>query len=237
MLTLAGPGTMVLSPVPNVYRIRNECSLHLRASRDLRKLPLLPDVQHFPGSKSAVRKDHSFPGAATAVSTGYSESDGDALSQQSGVRGREGYLHHAVRIGIVRRYPHGNNATILFRGTRPAFHGGKAALPIVGCADVVRVFPGGEDRTRSGASAFRSFQREAHYRILEDRATASLRQGDVMIARIVPFLDGWMITSETILRFPANTTLPPLTQTYGTVADQLRFTRAYHQSRKQRGTA
>jgi hypothetical protein len=73
---------------------------------------------------------------------------------------------------------------------------------------------------------------EAHYRIFEDRATATLNRGNVMIARIVPFLDGWMITSETILSFPANTTLQQLTKTYGTVADQLLFTRRYHQSRK-----
>ena len=37
---------------------------------------------------------------------------------------------------------------------------------------------------------------EHRYRVYEHRGTASIKEGSVIIARIVPFLKGWMFTTE-----------------------------------------
>jgi hypothetical protein len=44
---------------------------------------------------------------------------------------------------------------------------------------------------------------ENRYRVYEDRGTATMKEGSVVIARIVPFLKGWMFTTETVLSYPA----------------------------------
>src|SRR5882762_973386 len=42
---------------------------------------------------------------------------------------------------------------------------------------------------------------KTHYKIYETSGTLTLTEGKVIIARLVPFLDGWMITTEKVISF------------------------------------
>lgn len=57
----------------------------------------------------------------------------------------------------------------------------------------------------------------------------------MFIARIVPFLNAWMFTTETILPFPGSAG-QRLQEIYGLVIPQLVFVRKYHEDHK-RGVA
>jgi hypothetical protein len=61
---------------------------------------------------------------------------------------------------------------------------------------VDKVVPGKEVHLAELAGANR-------YRVYEHRGTATIKEGTVVIARIVPFLNGWMFTTETVLSYPA----------------------------------
>ena len=64
---------------------------------------------------------------------------------------------------------------------------------------------------------------EQRYRVYEQRGTTTMKQGSVIIARIVPFLKGWMITTETILSFSGSGVRDRLQQAYGVAIPQFLF--------------
>jgi hypothetical protein len=76
---------------------------------------------------------------------------------------------------------------------------------------------------------------QTRYRVYEDRGTASIKPGTVVMARIVPFLNGWMFTTECIISFSGSTAREQLPKTYGTAIPQFVFARKYHEDRKRRG--
>jgi hypothetical protein len=55
----------------------------------------------------------------------------------------------------------------------------------------------------------------------------------VVIARLVPFLNGWMITSEDIISF-SDSDIRKLSKTYGPAVGQFAFAQKYHEDRKRR---
>jgi hypothetical protein len=75
---------------------------------------------------------------------------------------------------------------------------------------------------------------QRRYRVYEDRGTASIKPGSVVIARIVPFLNGWMFTTESIISFSGSTAREQLPKTYGTAISQFVFAQEYHEDRKRR---
>jgi hypothetical protein len=74
---------------------------------------------------------------------------------------------------------------------------------------------------------------ENRYRVYEHRAATTIKEGSVVIARIVPFLDAWMFTTETVLSFPGGAR-ERLQQSYGTAIPQLAFVQKYHEDHKRR---
>ncbi len=74
---------------------------------------------------------------------------------------------------------------------------------------------------------------KTRYRVYESKGSASMKEGTVMIARLVPFLNGWMITTEVVVSF-AGTSRETLKQSYGVSIPQLAFVRKYHADRKRR---
>jgi hypothetical protein len=74
---------------------------------------------------------------------------------------------------------------------------------------------------------------EKRYRVYEQRATTTLKKGAVVMARIVPFLNAWMFTTETILSFSGSAG-ERLQASYGLVIPQFVFVRKYHEDHKRR---
>jgi hypothetical protein len=72
------------------------------------------------------------------------------------------------------------------------------------------------------------------YRVYENKATASLKEGTVIIARIVPFLNGWMITTEVVVSFSGGAVREQLQKSYGVTIPQFTFVQKYHEDRKRR---
>ena len=72
------------------------------------------------------------------------------------------------------------------------------------------------------------------YGIYEDRGTASIKEGTVIIARIVPFLNRWMITTEMVVSFSGGAVREQLQKSYGTTISQFTFVQKYHEDRKRR---
>ena len=72
------------------------------------------------------------------------------------------------------------------------------------------------------------------YRVYENRGTTSIKEGTVLIARIVPFLDAWMFTTETVVSFSGGAAREQLQESYGVDIPQLVFVRKYHEDRKRR---
>jgi hypothetical protein len=72
------------------------------------------------------------------------------------------------------------------------------------------------------------------YRVYESKGTATMKEGAVIIARIVPFLKGWMITTETVLSWSGDAAREQVQRKYGEHPSQFEFTRIYlaeHQRR------
>ena len=74
---------------------------------------------------------------------------------------------------------------------RPPPLGSELRLPTV-----EKVVPGKEIHLAELAGTNR-------YRVYEHRGTTTIKEGSVVIARIVPFFKGWMITTETVLSYPS----------------------------------
>jgi len=72
------------------------------------------------------------------------------------------------------------------------------------------------------------------YRVYEHQGTATIKEGSILIARIVPFLDGWMFTTETVVSFSGSAAREQLQKSYGVAIPQLMFVRKYHEGRKRR---
>jgi hypothetical protein len=72
------------------------------------------------------------------------------------------------------------------------------------------------------------------YRVYENKGTASIKEGMVIIARIVPFLKGWMITTEVVVSFSGGDVREKLEKSYGVTIPQFTFVQRYHAERKRR---
>ena len=75
---------------------------------------------------------------------------------------------------------------------------------------------------------------EKRYRVYEQRGTITMKQGSVIIARIVPFLKGWMITTETMLSFSGSGIRDRLQQAYGVAIPQLLFVQKHLEDHRRR---
>jgi hypothetical protein len=67
-----------------------------------------------------------------------------------------------------------------------------------------------------------------------NKGTASMKEGTVIIARIVPFLNGWMITTEVVVSFSGDAVREQLQKSYGVTIPQFTFVQKYHEDRKRR---
>jgi hypothetical protein len=65
------------------------------------------------------------------------------------------------------------------------------------------------------------------YRVYETKGTATMKEGAVIIARIVPFLLGWMITTEMVVSWSGDTARQHVQRKYGAVISQFAFTEKY----------
>ncbi len=74
---------------------------------------------------------------------------------------------------------------------------------------------------------------ETAYKIYETSGTRTIKEGSVVIARIVPFLDGWMFYTENIVSF-GNASPEWVSQSVGVPIPQLAFIQRYRQEREQR---
>lgn len=74
------------------------------------------------------------------------------------------------------------------------------------------------------------------YQVYENKGTTSikLKEGVVIIARIVPFLKGWMITTEVVISFAGSAARERVQRSYGVTIPQFTFARKYHEDRKAR---
>ena len=74
---------------------------------------------------------------------------------------------------------------------------------------------------------------ETAYKVYETSGTRTIKEGSVVIARIVPFLDGWMIYTENIVSF-GNASPEWISQSIGIPIPQLAFIQRYRQERERR---
>jgi len=74
---------------------------------------------------------------------------------------------------------------------------------------------------------------ETAYKVYETSGTRTIKEGSVVIARIVPFLDGWMFYTENIVSF-GNTSPEWISQSIGIPIPQLAFIQRYRQERERR---
>ena len=72
------------------------------------------------------------------------------------------------------------------------------------------------------------------YRIFETKGTATMKEGSVIIARIMPFLKGWMITTEMVPSWSGNAAREQVKRKYGENPSQFEFTRRYLADHRQR---
>lgn len=75
---------------------------------------------------------------------------------------------------------------------------------------------------------------EHRYRVYEHRGTATIKEGSVVIARIVPFLNAWMFTTETVISFSGSGLRERLTKTYGVTIPQFVFVRKHLEEHRRR---
>jgi hypothetical protein len=72
------------------------------------------------------------------------------------------------------------------------------------------------------------------YRVYETKATASMKERSIILARLVPFLQGWMITTEATLSFSGDTAQEKIEKAYGLNIPQLAFIQKYHADNKRK---
>jgi hypothetical protein len=92
---------------------------------------------------------------------------------------------------------------------------------------VEKVTPGKELQLADTAGTTR-------YRVYESKGSTTIKEGTVIIARLVPFLDGWMITTEVVLSYAGPTLRDQLQEAYGMTLRQLTFVRRHHAEHKRR---
>ncbi len=73
------------------------------------------------------------------------------------------------------------------------------------------------------------------YKVYETRGTLTIKEGTVVIGRLVPFLDGWMFYTESIVSF-ANASKAWTAQSADTPIPQLVFVKRYRQDQELRHT-
>jgi hypothetical protein len=74
---------------------------------------------------------------------------------------------------------------------------------------------------------------EKLYRVYENRGTLTIKQRSVIIARIVPFLKGWMFTTETVVSF-SGSGLRDLRKAYGVAIPQFLFVQKHLEDHRRR---
>ena len=72
------------------------------------------------------------------------------------------------------------------------------------------------------------------YRVYEQRGTITLQQGSVIVARIVPFLKGWMFTTEAIVSFSGSGVRDRLHKRYGAAVPQRLFVQQHLEDHRRR---
>jgi hypothetical protein len=65
------------------------------------------------------------------------------------------------------------------------------------------------------------------YRVYETKGTARMKEGMVIIARIVPFLKGWMMTTEMVPSWSGSEAREHVQDKYGEGISQFGFTEEY----------
>jgi hypothetical protein len=76
---------------------------------------------------------------------------------------------------------------------------------------------------------------ERRYRIYEHAGTARIKEGEIIVARLVPFAQGWMISTETVLTYQDTPSVRErLRASYGPGIAQFPFVRRYHREHKRR---
>jgi hypothetical protein len=75
---------------------------------------------------------------------------------------------------------------------------------------------------------------ELCYRVYEHRGSITMKEGMVVVARIVPFLKGWMITTESVISYSGRNVRERLQKAHGTTIPQLVFVQRYNEDRKRR---
>jgi hypothetical protein len=65
------------------------------------------------------------------------------------------------------------------------------------------------------------------YRVYETKGTAGMKEGMIIIARIVPFLKGWMITTEMVPSWSGSEAREHVADKYGDGISQFGFTEEY----------
>jgi hypothetical protein len=75
---------------------------------------------------------------------------------------------------------------------------------------------------------------EHRYRVYEHRGTATIKEGSVVIARIVPFLNAWMFTTETVISFSGSGLRERLEKAYGVTIPQFLFVQRHLEDHRRR---
>jgi hypothetical protein len=75
---------------------------------------------------------------------------------------------------------------------------------------------------------------EHRYRVYEHRGTATIKEGSVVIARIVPFLNAWMFTTETVISFSGDGLRERLKNAYGIAIPQFLFVQKHLEDHRRR---
>jgi hypothetical protein len=82
--------------------------------------------------------------------------------------------------------------------------------------------------------AWRTYTRYEFFVVEKVTPGKELYVTDLIIARIVPFLKGWMITTEVVVSFSGGEVREQLKKSYGVTIPQFTFVHKYHEDRKRR---
>lgn len=77
---------------------------------------------------------------------------------------------------------------------------------------------------------------EKLYQVYEHRGTLTIKPGSVIIARIVPFLKGWMFTTEAVVSFSGSGLRERLQKAYGAAIPQFLFVQKHLEDHRRRMT-
>ena len=75
---------------------------------------------------------------------------------------------------------------------------------------------------------------EHRYRVYEHLGTATIKEGSIVIARIVPFLNAWMFTTETVISFSDSGLRERLKTAYGVTIPQFLFVQKHLEDHRRR---